>query len=302
MNSYTTQQAMDKVTIDIDYDRPVFIFPNLSSPQGNPMEYFKLAKQTLDKHGFRREAKELTSFNRTPYQKQFDIIFRFLDFKNTKVDSEDSEYIYIKIKKNSISTEQPRVFDRQLPHEITKLINDGHDFSLTNCFGRNHLYYLTELESIKILIEANKTNNWFELFTLDNFNSTILHGDRSLPVLAYLLDEMHKENKELTKLFLYGTNVFDNNAFGEFLLECDVIFAQKNKAMPSDKNINDLCMVLSVMSKIDPNKRDELIGAFDKLEKLNPQYKDSNIKALLFNSIMNICLPDTNIRIKKPKI
>jgi len=144
MNKYATE-AKDKVTIKINYERPLFLFPNLSGEQGNPTEYFKLASSQLKKFGFYRESQELKKLRFTPYKEHFNIIARFLDFTNNQ--------------QNNKCIKQPEIFSQSSIEEIKKLIKNEHDFSLTNCYGRNHLHYLNDLNSIKLLVETNKQKN-----------------------------------------------------------------------------------------------------------------------------------------------
>lgn len=281
-----TSEAKDKVTIDIEYNRPLFIFPDLSGEQGNPIEYFKLAVNQLRKFGFYREAKELNSVSREPYSTHFNNIARFLDFTNSQMESEDDEYVYIKIKKNGIDgTEQPRVFSQNSYDQIKELIDSNHDFSLTNCYGRNHLHYLNEIAPIQLLVEANKEHQWFDIFDLDNFNSTVLHGNKNFTVFSYLLEEMYLVSPELTKRFLYGTNKLDKNAFGEFLQECDTMFSPK-QSLPSMDRISELGQVLKVLGKIDPDKRNQFIGLFDEVEKKNPAFKKADYKPFIMQAIL----------------
>lgn len=296
------QEAKDKVNIELDYDRPPFIFPNLSSEKGNPIEYFKMAQQCLRKFGFNKESDELGNFRHSKYNEHFNIISRFLDFTNSQVSSEDENYIYVKIKKNSYTTEQPRIFLQNSVKDIRTLISDNHDFSLLNCYGRNQIYYIETLPAIQELIEHNKEKKWFDIFSLDKFNSTILHGNRSFPVFAYILNEMFLESKEMTKMFLYGTNVFNNNAFGEFLLKCDIMFQSKN-SFPSLEKIKELSEVLKIIGKIDPQKKDEFISLFKELEKTNSNFNSSEFKTIIFQSILESELSNSNSNIiKKMKI
>jgi hypothetical protein len=280
-------EAKDKINIEIDYDRPVFIFPDLSSEQGNPTEYFKLAANTLRKAGFSREMEELTSFRYTPYESHFNFIARFLDFSSSKTFNEDEEYIYIRIKKNQPDiTEQPRVFYQNKPSEIISLIEEGHDFSLTNCYGRNHLHYTDNPESIKLILEANREHQWFDLFDLDFFNSTLLHGNRSFPSFNLILEEMIKESPHMAKTFLYGTNVFENNAFGEFLKNCDQLFNIKNRSWPAIGSIIDFGNIVRSVGKIDPDKKDDLINLISTIEKHNPDFKDPKLKASILSAVL----------------
>lgn len=294
MSRYSNE-AKKKVTIEINYERPPFIFPDISGEQGNPIEYFKLATAQLKKFGFYRESKELEQLgpnlykrqfnNALPYEEHFNAIARFLDFTHSQVESEDDDYIYLKIKKGSEGTEQPRVFAQQSLTQIKELIEEGHDFSLTNCYNRNHLHYLKDFNAINLLIEFNEQHDWFSLFELDIFNSTILHGERTMPVFAYLLSKMYEGSPELTKTYLYGTNVFGHNAFGEFLKECDIMFSPKSP-LPSMEKISEIGQVLQIVGKIDPEKRNQFIGMFDIVEKQNPAFKKADIKPIILKSIL----------------
>src|SRR5579875_1462382 len=137
--------AKDKVNITVDYSRPLFDFPDISGEYGNPREYFRLAVSRLRAEGFYREATELDSHSKDKYATHFNTICRFLDFTHNKIESEDDEYIYIKIKKGVESIEQPRVFSLNSIKDIRRLINEEHDFSITNCYGRNHLHYIDDV-------------------------------------------------------------------------------------------------------------------------------------------------------------
>jgi hypothetical protein len=291
-------EAKDKVTIQIEYPRPLFMFPDISGEQGNPREYFKLATAQLRKFGFYRESKELESLGFEPYATHFNNIARYLDYTNSQMESEDDEYIYLKIKKSDGSVEQPRCFSRVVPSHVQELIDEEHDFSLTNCYGRNHLHYTTELPAVKLLVEANKNNQWFDIFHLDCFNSTLLHGKRSFPVFGYLLEEMYNESPELTERFLHGTNLFGQNAFGEFLKACDVMFSFKN-GEPKVEDLNGLGHVLKTLGKIDPEKRDHFITLFDVVEKKNPAFKKADYKAFILQAILEGELDVNNNAVKR---
>jgi hypothetical protein len=291
--------AKDRVNITVDYPRPLFDFPDLSGEYGNPREYFRLAVSRLNGEGFYREADELDSHKKDKYDTHFNTLARFLDFTNNKIESEDDEYIYIKIKKGVESIEQPRIFSLKSFKEIQKLINSEHDFSMTNCYGRNHLHYIDDLNSIKLLIEENKQKQWFDIFHLDNFNSTFLHGNRDLFSFAYILDEMHSESPELAERFFYGTNVFGQNAFGEVLKQCNEMFSPKSPSI-SSHSLHGLAEVLRVMGKIDPKKRDEFILKIEESETNNPKLKGTGYKQIILKAIIEADLP-VNEEVKNKK-
>lgn len=257
--------ATDYLRVDLDYDRPSFIFPELSSPEGNPMEYFRLAIDELRKNGFRREVKELDSLKYPKYEDSFDMIFRFLDFKNpesTTPYKEDNEYLYYKVKKDTSSTKQLDIFKVKTVEGIKELIEEGHDFSITNCYGRNHLHYLEDIDAIKELLKANEEHNWFSLIHLDVFNSTQLHGSRKPEVFTYLLNEMIKEDEITANMLLFGTNCFGKNAFGEILSVFSYWFHDK---APTESQIETVKDFLIVLSKVDEDKRDQFINLLDNL-------------------------------------
>lgn len=292
--------AIDYVTQEVDYPRPYFIFPDLDSPEGNPMEYFKLAKTCLFKSGFRLEAKELEALRFQPYEQHFDIISKFLNFQSTKVTTEDEEYIYIKIKKSDKETTQNPLFNINSPKEIKDLIDSGHDFTITNCYGRNHLYYINDPKSLDLILESNKTHHWFEVFDLDNFNSTLLHN-RDIHSFAVVLKHMFEESPKMTKTFLYGTNTFGNNAFGYFLKECDSIFTNLHN-IPPQNVIDSFSSVIHVLNNIDPSKSNELMNVFDLLEAKNPKIASLNLKTVIFKSVLESDLKTNDVKPKASKM
>ncbi len=294
------KNAIDYVTEEVDYPRPYFIFPDLDSPEGNPMEYFKMAKSCLFKNGFRLEAKELESLRFEPYAKHFDIISKFLNFSSAKITTEDEEYIYIKIKKSDKETTQNPTFNINEPSEIQDLIDSGHDFSTTNCYGRTHLHYINNPKSLDLILEANKDKDWFELFNLDNFNSTFLHN-RDIPSFAVILKHMFEESPKMTKTFLYGTNSFGNNGFGFFLKECDSIFSNLN-SLPPQHIIDGVGTVITILNKIDPQKSNELMNAFNLLESKNPKIAELNLKTVIFKSTLDNDLKRNDVKSRQIKI
>lgn len=283
--SRNISKAKEKVTIDVEYPRPLFDFPSLSGEYGNPREYFRLAVDTLRGLGFRREAKELDSHKKDAYATHFDTIARFVNYTTNKVEFEDEEYIYLKIRKGTDALEQPRVFALNSFSDIQELISEGHDFSKTNCYGRHHLHYINDLPTIKLLVEKNKEKQWFDIFHLDVFNSTLLHGKRDLRSFAYILDEMHSECPELAHRFLYGTNVFKKNAMEDFLMKCNEVFSPKNP-LPSMAAIEDICEVLKVLGKVDPEQRDNFIAKLEEVEEANPNLKEAGYKQIIFKMVL----------------
>lgn len=264
------KKAKDYLTIELEYDRPRFRFPDLSSPDGNPLQYFNLAIAELKKNGFSKEAKELDSFKYPKYEDSFNLISRFLDFtEDETVLKEDDDYIYYKVPKDKTTTKQLDIFKIKSYDSLLDLMEEGHDFSITNCYNRNHLYYLNDLDAIKFLVEENKKNNWFELFSLDAFNSTLLHGNRSIEVFSYLLNEMAKENVELANRFLFGTNSLGNNSFGEALSKLDDLIIDNFdfSNTTSSKKWCSLKEFVKVLGIVSPTKRDEIINLLDNLDK-----------------------------------
>lgn len=301
MGKYVSK-AKDSITIQVEYPRPLFDFPNLSGEYGNPREYFRLAVDSLRASGFRREAKELDSHKKDAYPTHFNTIARFLDYTNSKFDSEDDEYIYIKIKKGSESIEQPRVFSMHSVSELKELVSEDHNFSLTNCYGRNHLHYMSDLASIILLVEKNKEKQWFDIFHLDVFNSTLLHGNRCLRSFAYILNEMHSESPELAEQFLFGHNVFGKNAYADFLKQCNEIFDPRNP-LPSMQAIDEMCEVLKILGKVDSTARDDFLLKLDEVEKANPNLQEGGYKQIILKTVLEADLPvneeNSNKRVNK---
>lgn len=284
--------ASENITIEIDYARPYFVFPELNYKEGNSVEYFKIAKIALNNNGFTREGNELYDLKYTPYPEHFNIIARFLDYKNSYAENET--FTYLKDKKNNLIEliKQPHFFKINNQKEILQLIAEKHDFSIKNCYGRTHLHYLTDIDSLNELLKLNKNKNWFDLFELDVFNSTYLH-QRDLTSLNIILEHMIEKSIEMTKFFFYGTNVFGNNAFSIFLNEFVNTF--KSNINPSENIISEISKTLAIIYKFDTNKFDEFLNAFAKIE----NNKSKKIRAEMFSFMLEQGLHSNNTKINK---
>lgn len=302
--------AKDYVTIDLDYDRPKFKFPDLSSQDGNPIQYFNLALECLKKNGFRKEAMELDAFKYPKYDEGFNLLARFLDFTSDTSDTpykEDDDFVYFRVAKDKVGSKQLDVFKLKTLDTLKELLEDGHDFSIVNCYGRNHLYYINDLESVKFLVEQNKIHNWFDLFSLDNFNSTQLHGNRSLETYTYLLNEMADINPDVTKLLMFGTNSLGKNSFGEVLSKLSDYFVDniQDGVSTSSKEWALIKSFVKIIGRLDSEKRDELINLMDNLDKA-PFFIKEKLGTKMLSDILEDELSRDNVNsrdnVKKIKI
>lgn len=314
-----------KVTIFPDYQRPYLEMPNPHSSKGNPIEYFPLALDCLKKAGFKKEAQEIMHYGKAiiisvdkiafqiPYYEQMNFLSRFLEVDTTAYlqeeiansDSEnEDEFFYIKKRKNKII--QNPIFKINTISEIQQLINQQHDFGIFNNYQRLHIHYLTDFNSIELLIKENEQYDWFNLFHLDVFNSTLLHG-RDMKSFNLILSKMYEQNPELTNDYLFGVNIFEENALTYFLKEFDFFvdqFNQYNDIEKFQKKCSDSIKIFSNIIKtiynLNPSFYEKFISQFDILIEKNKNYKD--FKTLMFVNILDSDLNQTNFSKKTHKI
>lgn len=264
-------QAFDKVTIDIDYDRPFFNFPDLDSPMGNPLEYFTLAKQNLINNGFKVEAEELMSFSRNPYKEHFNILARYLDFKPIKnqIISDDDEYIYVKIKKHAYSHDTNI---KQLPYlkyniSSINMLNEiisNEDLSIANCYNRNILFYIEAPEIMEYFLNLNKENEIIDIISIDAFNNSALSNKQNIKTFGILLNFIFQENPDIANILLTGKNVFGKSAINSFTNSFSSLLNESksgHKLKQIDINsleYNDLIYSLNIIYQVNPSIFEEI--------------------------------------------
>jgi hypothetical protein len=314
-----------KITVFPNYQRPYLEMPNPNSSKGNPIEYFPLALDCLKKTGFKKEFEELMHYGKAiiiatdkiafqiPYNEQMNFLSYFLEVDTTaylqeEIDNSDSEnddeFFYIKKRKNKIT--QNKIFKINTISEIQKLIYQKHDFGIVNNYQRLHIHYINDFNSIELLIKENEHYNWFSLFHLDVFNSTLLHG-RDMKSFNFILSKMYEKDSELTNNYLFGVNIFQENALTYFLKEFDIFidkFNQYNDIQKFQKDFSDsiknFSNIIKTIYNLNPSFYDKFISQFDILIEKNKNYKD--FKTLMFVNILDSDLNQKNFSKKTNKI
>lgn len=317
------------ITKTFDYPRPYFEMPNPKSTQGNPIEYFSLALECLKKSGFSKEYDEMMHYGKAvhissdkiifhiPYQEQMDFLSHFLEIdttsylqeenlENALADStEDNEnFYYIKKRRNTIF--QNKNFKLKQPQEIQKLIDNQHDFSIMNNYNRLHIHYLKNYQSIELLLKENEKHQWFDIFHLDVFNSTLLHG-QNMQVFDLILNHMYTQNKSLTYNFLFGINVFNENALSYFLKSFDdfISLFPKYKNIETfeeqqKENLKNFSNIIQIIYHLDINFYNKFINQFDVL---NSKDQYNNFREFILVNLLNNNLSENQKNpIKKVKI
>ena len=140
--------AFDYVKNEVTYTRPIYDFPDLSSENGNPYNFWPLIYRKLSDLGFKKEAQYFSDrmgFMKYSFEDGIQLISYFLDFNlknsfsNSKIIKEDDDYVYLKVKKELIKPEtnikQPYIFKVKDISTLKELLEDE-DFSIKNCYGR----------------------------------------------------------------------------------------------------------------------------------------------------------------------
>lgn len=252
-------KAIDKVTINIEYNRPHFEFPDLSGPDGNPMVYWPMAIKKLASYGFIKEAREIPNYTTMSYKDQFNYLAQYLDFsEKNEILSEDDEHVYIKVKKDEVlskTCKQLPLFQIQNRHKLEELYLNGYDLTVTNCYNRNILHYLDDHNTLKFMLEKNQEENWFDLFDLDNFKKILLSAHiNKLENFNLVLSHMIKQNKELTPLYLRFAEGNNPTPLELYTYKLDHTFNLKNATDIDidewDKYIVGLKLIKSIVTEL----------------------------------------------------
>ena len=286
------RKAIDKVTIEVDYPRPHFDFPDLASPEGNPWVYWYMARKAIRPAGYTVEAEQMRDLKNTRYEEHFDYLARLLDFtpKEEKI-KEDDDYVYLRVKKDTsrevMDLKQPMLFKLNKPDLLAELLEQGEDFSIRNCYGRHILHYANNPETIRWILAENKKHEWFDIFELDNFNGTVLHTQTDIRNFAIVLNAMYEENPKLAELYFTGTDFFDNNASGVLLHQLDLIFSQKNPQPVSPEQLEKLSECLLIIQKVNPRMAQDIIASFSDIPAVKKGLiSKSEVNFILFNSLL----------------
>jgi hypothetical protein len=298
--------AIEKVTLAINYPRPHYVFPDLNGEQGNPIFYWKEAIKTIEKSGFKKEAQDIEKYfskkvgyllvPQLSYEDQFNFLARFLDFsikKNEKI-SEDDDYIYIKIKKDMHSiadVKQPLILTINNQETLQDLIDNNEDVSIKNCYGRNILHYLTNPVTLKFLLDINIKKNLFDLFELDNFNSTLLQTHNKFNTFTIILEAMYNENPTLTSQYFIQTNSFNTNASGVYLAMIDCLFNIKQNHELNVTYFEDFVNSLKIIKLVNPIMHEDILETI----KIHPimQNQNSDEKNSTFIMIQYLLIEST---------
>lgn len=206
--------AFSNITIDIDYPRPFYNFPDLSSPLGNPYEFFPLVADELRKNGFSLESKQLLELRYRKYEEHFNNIAYFLDLSERKdILSEDEEFIYMKIRKDLPCTKQIPWFKISEKEEIKNMITKNHDFSEKNIYGRTFFHYIKDLEILEEMLQANKHHQWIDLLDFDNFQSHLLTSQQTIEGFNIVLKAFNECYPDLTGKIIFVKNNFNITPF-----------------------------------------------------------------------------------------
>lgn len=300
------EEAIDNVSIDIEYPRPFFDFPDLSSENGNTTIFWKQAETALNRQGFKVESSYIhNKFLKMTYKDLFDYLYRFLDFTpKEEVIKEDENSIYIKIDKHKIYSDkdikQPLLFNIKHLDTIKSLYEEGEDFSIKNCYNRNIFHYITDVNIMKYLLDKNQQDNFIDLFDLDVFNSSVLFTHNNPNTFILLLEDMHKRSPIITQTLLTGTNVFNENALGVYLHTLDTMFSHKKAKTINIEQWNDFSNQLIILKKTNPELTSKIISALDLL----PVFENNpELKKLHLYTTLNTMMPtNENIKPKKSKL
>lgn len=272
------KKALDYVTVEVDYERPHFDFPSLSGEAGNPMVFWKMALDALKAHGFHKEVQEIPDYKKFAYQDQFNVLAYYLDFtERQEVLNEDEDYVYLKVRKNESlqkTTKQLPLFKINNKEKLESFYLTGTDLSVTNCYGRNLLYYLDDYQALSYILELNKTEQFLDLFALDNMNTTVLyaHAD-NLQNFTLILNHMADENAYLTNMMLHGMNLLDMYPLEKYLKHLDVCFSKKNVTEIDISTWDDFGQSLKVIKKINPELNEELLNMIKKIPFIQAEMK-----------------------------
>lgn len=303
--------AQDNVTIEIDYDRPFFTFPELSSPEGNPMHYWGKAISTIERNGFKNEGQYIRKYHSKtlggitipsiPYEEQFDFLNRFLDFQNKEeILKEDEEFVYLKVRKESTAkthngTRQPLLFSIKDIDTLKDLIENDEDLSLQNCYGRNMLYYVEEPVVLQFLLTENKKHKWFDLFSLDFFNASVLHGHNNLTTFPILLKAMYDEDPILSNRFFLASSSFHINASGMYLTLLDSLFCRAEQAEINMDDWKKFAESLSIIKLVNIEMFNDIVRTINDI----PLIKTHPDSKLYMYMLLNNSLPEKNDSLDK---
>lgn len=274
--SHANQDYLSKITIQPDYDRPVFEMPDLESPDGNTFTVASKVFDCLSQHGFKKEAIWLAgggnsngaiayyaSANALMFQCSYhehpNLLTRFmvLDNKEGEEITEDSDFVYIKRRKPKQVLNLP-LFRKLLsmdPSLIQKSYQDKpSEFVQENNFERNALFYIENSNSLAWFLAQNKQDGLLDLFHTDVFGQTALHATLSMKNFVLIAEEMYKQDPELTQEIFNQHDIFGHGCF----MTMDTITQRELKSI-NQQNIQDFADFLGIALLISPENAQELM-------------------------------------------
>jgi len=265
-----------------DYDRPFWVAPDLSDKAGNNFAIITIIEQHLSKLGYIDEAKEFReiALNGMVNKKMnlYQIINKFVNY----TDSISSKVIdgdkYIKINPQPAHVLQIKEFKNVTLNSIKKLHANQFDFSTTNTYGRDILFYVQEKAAIEWLFEnvfdTTKERDYLRLFSLDEFQTSLLIKHKNLEITNYILEKMlEKEDKFHSLIHKWCTGV---DSFSRCIE--DPIVTQLNQIFAGDTNLNEYCeltkknaKVISTLARVYPEFAQSIISRGDTALKDNKE-------------------------------
>lgn len=273
----TEKHAYDYIKKPVNYQRPFFNFPDLSSEYGNAFHFWPLIHNKLTELGFKKEAtffSDKMGYRKYNYKDMFQLISFYLDFNpanelyNKKnIIKEDDDYVYIKVKKELYHPEnnikQPFIFKIKDIETLRSMTDE--DFSIKNCYGRTFLNYIDNPTLMNCFLQLNEEYKWIDLIDLDNFNGSYLHSVNNLECFAVLFKTMSEINPYMTEQFLFGKNVFEETAYDVFIKLLSER-AQSKEAFiftfTNEETINTLSTIFTCLKKINEEEFEFLKNQF----------------------------------------
>jgi hypothetical protein len=293
---FMKKTAFDMVNIDIEYERPVFEFPDISGEFGNPYTFAPLIIDALKKKGFSLESEEYKFLKNRPYAEQFNNVARFLDISSQeKILSEDDDFIYMKVKKEKVHTNQIPWFQTKDIEEIREMVSDGFDFSEKNVYGRTFFHYIKSPDVLKEMLELNKQHNWIDLLDFDNFEGQLFQTQRNIKSFNIIFEAVIDNLPHLADKLIYVQNSFGITPFNHIhtLLSSELNFE-------NPESVKDFGKYLQLVGKISSDLPHQYINDLETI----PSYKklNKNQKKEIFSDLMDAMLPPKEGKTKAMKI
>lgn len=264
-----SKHAYDYVKNEITYNRPLFYFPDLSSENGNPFHFWPLIYNKLNELGFKKEAHFFSNkmgFMNYKFEDMPSLIALFLDFnpenelknKNNIV-KEDSEYVYVKIKKELYHSDnnlkQPAIFKIKNVETFKDMLDE--DFSIKNCYGRTFLHYIDNPTLMTYFLKMNEEYKWIKIIDLDNFNGSYLHTSQNLECFSIILESITSISPLIADSFLFGKNSLDESAYSVFIKLLSQKCQNKESFVETFTNIDSISTISQILISLQKVNEEE---------------------------------------------